>query len=122
MFKRIFNLLLPFLIIIGLYIFSHYTGYECVFRRYLHIHCAGCGLTRSIYELIHLNIGGCLYYNILTFPIILMVIFYEGLAIRDIIKKENKLFDTYFGFIINHIVFFALLVIVSAVYENICNI
>ena len=122
MFKRIFNILLPFIIIVGLYLISHYMGYECIFRKYLHVHCAGCGLTRSINALIHLNISDCLYYNVLTFPIIGMLIFYEYLAIKDLIKKQNKLFETYFGFIVNHIVFFAGLVIVSIVYENICQI
>ena len=122
MFKRILYILLPFIIIVGLYIFSHYTGYECIFRRYLHIHCAGCGLTRSFNALFHGNISDCLYYNVLTFPIIGMLIYYEYLAIKDMIRKENKLFETYFGFIINHIVLFAGLIIVSMVYENICQI
>ena len=60
--------------------------------------------------------------NVLTFPIIGMLIYYEYLAIKDMIRKENKLFETYFGFIINHIVLFAGLIIVSMVYENICQI
>ena len=122
MFKRIFNILLPFLIIIGLFLFSHYVGYECVFRKFLHIHCAGCGLTRSFNALFHLNIRDCLYYNVLTFPIIGMLIYYEYLAIKDLVKKEHKLFNVYFSFIINHIVFFGGLVLVSAIYENVCNI
>lgn len=122
MFKRIFNLLLPFVVITAIYLFSHYTGYECVFRRYLHVHCAGCGLTRSIHALMHLNIKDCFYYNILTFPIIGMVIFYIVLAIKDLIKKENKLFDTYFAFIVKYLWLFAILIIVSILYENICNI
>ena len=122
MFKRVFNILLPFIIVFGLYLFSQYTGFECIYRRYLHVHCAGCGLTRSFYALFHGNISDCLYYNVLTFPIIGMVLYYEYLAIKDLIKKENKLFDTYFGFILNHIVLIGGLIIVSLVYENVANI
>ncbi|MBO4245903.1 MAG: DUF2752 domain-containing protein [Bacilli bacterium] len=122
MIKRIFHLLLPFIIILGLFLISKYLGYQCIFRKYLHIHCAGCGLTRSFNALFHGNISDCLYYNVLTFPIIGMVIFYEVLAVKDIIKKQNKLFDTYFGFIVNHIIFFAGIIIVSMIYANVCNI
>ncbi len=122
MFKRIFWFIFPFIIVVGLYVFSHYTGYECIFRKYLHIHCGGCGLTRSIYYLIHLDIKKCLYYNILTFPLLFTFGYYETLAIKDIIKKENKLFDTFFAFLEKYFIIIILLVIASMLYENICQI
>ncbi len=47
-------------------------------------------MTRSFHELFKLNIGNALYYNFLTIPFILFIIYFTILFIRDLIKKETK--------------------------------
>lgn len=99
MIKRIFFVILPIITLVVLLLISHNLGYECIFRKYLDIRCAGCGLTRSFYSLMHFKILDCIYYNILTFPLLGLLVYYEYLAIRDIVLKRDELFKKFAHFL-----------------------
>jgi len=46
---------------------SEYSIYpRCPFYAVTHLLCPGCGGTRAIYELLHLNVGAALHYNALV--------------------------------------------------------
>ncbi|HET9184068.1 MAG TPA: DUF2752 domain-containing protein [Candidatus Angelobacter sp.] len=46
---------------------SRYSFYpRCPIYSATHILCPGCGATRALYELLHLNLRGALHYNALT--------------------------------------------------------
>jgi hypothetical protein len=46
---------------------SQYSFYpRCPIYSTTHLLCPGCGATRALYELLHLNLRGALHYNALT--------------------------------------------------------
>ena len=62
----------------------------CLFKTLFSIPCPGCGLTRAFKELFKLNISKAIYYNILSIPLFIFLIYWGILFIKDIIKKEDK--------------------------------
>ena len=95
--------------------------FSCPIKKIFHISCPGCGLTRSITSLLHLNILDSLYNNILGIPLFLFLITCYVLIGIDIIKKRNFLtsflnkFTKYYFIII-------ILVIITFILNNIHNI
>jgi hypothetical protein len=67
------------LIALGLFVVSVYPPTEnslypkCTLHKYTGLHCPGCGLTRSVYSLLHGDVMQALAYNIL-WPIILPLV------------------------------------------------
>lgn len=98
MIKKIIILCTPILAFLLILFLSHTLEYECIFRKYFDFRCAGCGITRSFYALIHLHILDSLYYNILTIPIIGMFIYYVYLNIKDIKNHTNDTFKVLLKF------------------------
>ena len=48
-------------------IFLETIGYKCIYRELFNIYCAGCGSTRMIKTIIHLNFYQAFRYNPLFF-------------------------------------------------------
>lgn len=47
---------------------------RCPFYAITHLLCPGCGGTRAIYELIHMNVGAALHYNALVTSLVPLVL------------------------------------------------
>lgn len=62
----------------------------CFFKMYFQIPCVGCGMTRSINALFHFQIGQALYYNILTIPLLIIVLMINFYLVYDIFYKKDK--------------------------------
>ena len=83
----IFFLLLSIFLLLILFNFK----FNCPIKSIFHIACPGCGLTRSITSLLHLDILNSIYYNILGIPLFLFLVTSYLLIVIDIIKKRNYL-------------------------------
>lgn len=66
-------------------------SYQCPFKKILHIACPGCGLTRSIFAILHGHFIESFQYNILGLPIFIFLIYSIIRIFYDIIHKQ----DTY---------------------------
>lgn len=76
------TLFLGILVILLMYIF----GIPCFFYKITNFYCPGCGFTRAVFALLHLNIYQALRYNVLIIiyiPLILYCIFYKFILKRD---------------------------------------
>lgn len=83
--KRFFRILKRYLIVLGAgilyFVFTSVTkiGIPCPFRFVTGLQCPGCGISRMLIALAHLDFVSAFHYNpfiLLTSPILLFIIFY----------------------------------------------
>ena len=86
--KNIAIIIIAILLSIGFIFFLDFIHYECPFRKLLHIYCPGCGTTRMIKAIMHLEIYQAFRYNPLMF--IILVIFLPIYIIINIIIYIRK--------------------------------
>ena len=86
--KNIAIIIIAILLSIGFIFFLDFIHYECPYRKLLHIYCPGCGTTRMIKSLIHLEIYQAFRYNPLMF--ILLVILLPIYIITNIVLYIRK--------------------------------
>jgi len=67
----------------------------CIFYNLFKIPCVGCGLTRSIKELLKLHIMDSIKYNILGIPIFIGIVTYIVLSFLNKTKDVNKVMNKY---------------------------
>ena len=90
----------------------------CLFKKLFSLSCPACGLTRSIFALLNLNILTSLYYNILGIPVFLLLVITYFLIVIDFIKKENYL-SSFYLFIVKYYKLIICLFILSFIINNI---
>lgn len=61
----------------------------CPFKNIFDIPCPFCGLTRAFRQILKLNFKVAMYYNILSVPLLIVIIVLIICIIKDIIRKEN---------------------------------
>ena len=85
---------------------------DCVFKSIFHIPCPGCGLTRSFREIFKRHILNSFNYNILGFPLFILIIIIILLLIIDFIKRKDYTYRllTYFS---KHYIIIIILLIIS---------
>lgn len=74
--KVISYTILLFISIYLIVIFLENIGYKCIYRELFNIYCAGCGSTRMIKAIIHLNFYQAFRYNPLIFISLVLFIPY----------------------------------------------
>ena len=87
----------------------------CIFKRFLHIPCPSCGLTRSIKAILKFNLIESFNYNILGIPVFLFIIFSVIFLIIDIIRNDDKYIKNVFIFFGKYGLFIILLLIISMI-------
>ena len=107
-----FILLLSFFLIIFLNV-----QINCPIKKYFHIACPGCGLTRSIFSLLKFKIIDSLNYNILGLPLFITMGISYILIIVDILKQKNYLFH-FWKLITKHYKLIIVLVIITFILNN----
>jgi hypothetical protein len=72
---------------------DHFDGGEplCLSVRLFGVECMGCGLTRGIMHLIHLDINGAAYYNLLSFVVLPLLVYTWARWIRMFWKKVSSI-------------------------------
>lgn len=88
--KHLKRLIYIFNILISYYLFIRIKNIRiCPFFYLFNIPCIGCGLTRSFKYLLKLDIIKSISYNILTIPIIIILLLTLILSIYEEITKKN---------------------------------
>ncbi len=74
----------------------------CPVKRFLHVSCLGCGMTRGFVSILKLDFASACKYNILSVPIFICVLIYALLAVIDVafdksyvIKVERIMVNKY---------------------------
>lgn len=97
-----FCIVLLFLFIILSYLYVSYmpkcTGAlplifpDCMFKQIFHLYCPGCGGTRSVECLFHLQpVQSCLYHPMVIYIVICLCFFYIKIGVQ--LKRQNGVAD-----------------------------
>lgn len=94
------------LILLGIFTYAYFVGVECVYLKYFHIICPGCGMTRAVRELMHLNLSGAFTYHPMVFslPVILLYILADGKLFNRKFIDNTILIMIGVGFVINYVI------------------
>ncbi len=92
--------------IVCFFVCAYFLGFECVFKKYLHIICPGCGMTRAVKALVHLDFASAFFYHPMVFsmPLVFVYILKNGRLFK---KKhvDNVVLGTIgLGFVINYVI------------------
>ncbi len=110
------SLLILTLLLIAAIIF-YIVRFPCLVVTLFDVNCPGCGMTHAIDSLLKLDIIGALKYNLLSVPLVIIVIISVILMIKDIILKK----DTYFDLLIKILDKYKWLIIIVIVLNTIIN-
>lgn len=118
--KRIVNMLILFSGILFIYIVvSGLIPFECLFKKLFDIRCPGCGLTRSFRDIINLNFGSAIKYNILGIPLFIIIFGLSiGLSI-DIILNTNETLKYINNFFKKNYIIIIFILIITGIINNI---
>ena len=108
--KKNNNLLFFLLIIVSVFV-AFGTNYVCPWRRYFHIYCAGCGVTRMIKSIVALDFYQAFRYNQLFFILfVLMAFYFVYILVSKAVKKSYyKFSDKYLWLLLILIVSYTIL-------------
>lgn len=107
------NTLILFLIFLSVFV-AFGTNYVCPWRRFFHIYCAGCGVTRMVKAILILDFYQAFRYNQLFFVLLFLLINY--LLYITVCKILNF---SYFKFGYNYLWILLILVISYTILRNI---
>lgn len=118
--KRIVNILILFSGILFIYIVvSGLIPFECLFKKIFDVRCPGCGLTRSFRDIINLNFGSAIKYNILGIPLFIIIFGLSiGLSI-DIILNTNETLKYINNFFKKNYIIIIFILIITGIINNI---
>ena len=118
--KRIVNILILFSGILFIYIVvSGLIPFECLFKKLFDIRCPGCALTRSFRDIINLNFGSAIKYNILGIPLFIIIFGLSiGLSI-DIILNTNETLKYINNFFKKNYIIIIFILIITGIINNI---
>ena len=118
--KRIVNILILFSGILFIYIVvSGLIPFECLLKKPFDIRCPGCGLTRSFRDIINLNFGSAIKYNILGIPLFIIIFGLSiGLSI-DIILNTNETLKYINNFFKKNYIIIIFILIITGIINNI---
>lgn len=92
---------------------------ECLFRKFFHIKCPACGLTRALIQITKFNFIKAFNYNILSIPLLLLIFYLSFNLIKCIIKKDFTFFKNFKDFIIKHYLIIFIILIINMIINNI---
>lgn len=111
-------ILFLFAAIILIFLYVKYLNFDCIWKRLFNISCPSCGMSRALKLILKGKIIESFSYNILAFPIIVILITLAIVSIIDIIFKKQYLYTIY-KFILNHYVIFIIMPIMISWVINI---
>lgn len=86
------------------FLYSALTGFQCVFLRYFHVICPGCGMTRAVRALLRLDLAGAWRFHPMVFsmPLLVLYIALDGRVFRKKAVNILVLSLTGAGFAVNY--------------------
>ena len=111
----IYIYLIFFIALISLLIFNNKI--PCPFKYIFKIPCPFCGTTRSFKELFKGNITNALYFNFLTIPLLLFILYFLIIFIKDIVKNETKSLELLKRTFTKYYILIIILLIISEIFN-----
>jgi len=97
----------------------HFT---CIFKKIFKISCPACGLTRGFISLLALDFKTALFYNILSFPLLLCGFIIFIFLLKDIISNKISVINFLFKVFEKFYIIIITLLIITMIINNIHNI
>ena len=82
--RNIFILLILILFLLVI----NFIPVTCIFKQATGISCPSCGMTRAFYSILSFNFKQAFFYNILSIPLFIFIIFSIIMLIHDSFKNE----------------------------------
>lgn len=97
-------LLLTVLLLQG--VLAYFGSMECIYLKYFHVICPGCGMTRAINAIMHFQFKKAFYCHpmVYSLPVILLYIVTDGKPIKNRCINNVVLIFIGIGFLINYII------------------
>ena len=94
------------LILLCIFAYAYFVGFECVYLKYLHIICPGCGMTRALRAVVSLDFVNAFTYHPMVFamPIVLLYILMDGKVFKKKVIDNTVLIAICLGFVINYVI------------------
>lgn len=99
------------------FIFNFHAN--CLFLKYLHIYCPGCGLTRSFKAILQLNLKSAVQYNILGIPLFVFMIYSMIRLSIDSIRNKHQYFHELNYFLSKYYIIILIIILENGIYNNI---
>lgn len=116
--KRFINIIILIILIVFL-ITIYFTKVGCIFKQLTGIYCPSCGMTRAFYSIISFNFMDAFYYNILSIPLFLFIIYFIFNLLLDILKNRFTFIPKIISFFSKYYIFIIVLIIISFIFNNI---
>ncbi|MDF3006033.1 MAG: hypothetical protein K0S22_2505 [Oscillospiraceae bacterium] len=94
------------LLLAAVYFFLDYIHFGCIFQRFLHIPCPGCGMTRAIKSVLVLDLVAAFLYHPMVFSLPLVA----GYILMNGHLFKHKRFNDFIlvligaGFLVNYVI------------------
>lgn len=94
------------LIIVVIFAYAFFGDFECVYLKYFHIICPGCGMTRAVRALFQLDFYNAFTYHPMVFsmPLVILYILLNGKVFRRKWLDNSILIAIGVGFVINYVI------------------
>lgn len=94
------------LLLAAVYFFLDYIHFSCIYQRFLHIPCPGCGMTRAIKSVLALDLVSAFLYHPMVFslPLVAGYILMNGCLFKH--KRFNDFILVLIGadFLVNYVI------------------
>jgi len=92
------------LLLAAVYVFLDYSHFGCIFQRFLHLPCPGCGMTRAVKSVLLLNWKDAFLYHPMVFslPLVAGYILKNGRLFKHKSLNDGILALIGIGFLINY--------------------
>lgn len=102
--RRIIGKIVITVILCILLMYAYFHGVECIYLKYFHIICPGCGMTRAIRALTGLKFVEAFSYHpmVYSLPIVFLYIIMDGRVFKQKIINNGILLLIGLGFVINY--------------------
>ncbi|MGN0182228.1 MAG: DUF2752 domain-containing protein [Candidatus Ornithomonoglobus sp.] len=89
-----------------LYVILWVTHYQCVFLKYLHVICPGCGMMRATHEILRLNFREAFEYHpmVYSLPVLLLYVLKAGKPFKNMFINYGVLTLIALGFLLNYVI------------------
>ena len=118
--NRIKNFIILTILIIFLYTIS-ILPVTCFLKSVTGIYCPACGMTRAFISILNLNFLDAIYFNILSIPLFIFIIYFSFRLIIDLIKNDFVFVPNLLNFFKNYYWIILISLFISFFFNNIKN-